>query len=308
MLDLNNESLDKILYEKLRIVIDKCDKILKKDQDDLASLFFKGGAIGFRGRLRVHREEWLYAANDGRLAIPIVQRAYKIDPSNMDVLLGIGIYNYYRDVIPDLYPFVKPVVILFPSGDKEKGLNQLKIAAEKGKYANYEATYFLMQTLFHFEKQYSQALPLALKLYNKFPDNPIFHRYVGRLNVALGRWEDLKTIFTDIVERANQKKYGYSGFVSREAYYYLGIYYMNFNKSEQALENFYRCDELSRTLDKKGPSVFMVMANLKIGMIYDLQNRRDLAILQYNKVLKLKSQENSRDIAKKYLKKPYGKF
>lgn len=308
LIDLNNKDNDEYFYSLLEKVINVCDKKLDSNQDDVTALFFKGGAIGFRGRLRVHREEWLLAANDGRLAIPIVHRAYKIEPNNVDILLGMGIYNYYRDVIPEEYPFVKPFVIFFPSGDRMLGIQQLRQASEKARYANIEATYFLIQILSNYEKQYSQALPLALKLYQRYPGNPVFQRYVGRLYSTLGKWEDMRTIFDDVLARSLKSSTGYNESAQREAYFYLGLYGMNYSKLDSALQCFYKCDELSRELDVGEQSGFMVISNLRIGMIYDLQNKRELAVKQYNKVLSMNNHKSSREMAKKHINKPYGQY
>lgn len=306
LIDLNNKDNDEYFYSLLEKVINICDKKLNSNQDDVTALFFKGGAIGFRGRLRVHREEWLLAANDGRLAIPIVHRAYKIEPNNVDILLGMGIYNYYRDVIPEEYPFVKPFVLFFPSGDKVLGIQQLRQASEKARYANIEATYFLIQILSNYEKQYSQALPLALNLYQRYPSNPVFHRYAGRLYSTLGKWDDMQKIYAEVIERSLASQIGYNESALREAYFYLGLYGMNFSKLDSALQYFYKCDELSRALDVGEQSGFMVISNLRIGMIYDIQNKREFAVKQYNKVLNMNDHKGSREMAKRYLKKPYG--
>ena len=308
LIDLNNKNNDDNFYSLIEKVIQLCDKKLDNNPDDVTALFFKGGAIGFRGRLRVHREEWLPAANDGRLAIPIVHQAYKLEPNNVDILLGMGIYNYYRDVIPEEYPFVKPLVIFFPSGDKMLGMQQLRQASEKARYANVEATYFLIQILSNYEKKFSQALPLALNLYKKYPNNPVFHRYVGRLYSSLGKWDDMYKISTEVISHSLSNQPGYNESTLREAYFYAGLYQMNYLKNDTALQYFYKCDELSRILDIGEQSGFMVMSNLKIGMIYDLQNKRDLAIIQYDKVSNMTAYQGSRDMAKQYLKKPYGKF
>jgi len=64
---------------------------------------------------------------------------------------------------------------------------------------------------------------------------------------------------------------------------------------------------LSRSTDQHGPSPFMVMANLKIGMVYDLQNRRDLALEQYRKVTDWRDFYGSHREAEKYIERPYGK-
>ncbi|HEY6906607.1 MAG TPA: hypothetical protein VI230_04025, partial [Ignavibacteriaceae bacterium] len=151
LLNPDDESHDEIFFQKLEDVIYQCDQILDKNPDDVDALFFKGGSIGFRGRLRSLRESWLKAADDGREALPIVERASNLDPDNKDVQLGFGIYDYYASVIPDEYPLLKPLMIFFPSGDKKKGLAELESTARYGKYAKYEAQYFLMTIYYNYE-------------------------------------------------------------------------------------------------------------------------------------------------------------
>lgn len=305
MLDYDNDSYDEGFKRKLQKVIDVCDERLEKNEFDIVALFFKCGSIGFRGRLFTHRNSWLKAADDGRLAYPILMKAYKLAPNNYDLLLGIGIYDYFADVIPEQYPILKPVMLFFPKGNKQRGIEELKIASEKAHYANIESSYFLLQVYLNYENNPYQALDLALRLYNKFPDNSVFHRYLGRTYVKLGKWVDVERTFSDILNRYYNRKRGYSHLVAREAEYYLGLEKFYNGNYDESLKHFYKCDELSRDLDKKKISGFMVLTNLRIGMIFDLQNKRNYAIKQYKKVLDMDKYENSHELAEKYIKEPY---
>jgi tetratricopeptide (TPR) repeat protein len=306
--DIDNTAHDERFLSELDRVIDLCDKRLDENENDVAALFFKGGALGFRGRLHGNREDWVKAANDGRTALPIIRKAYALAPNNDDVLLGIGIYNYYAEIVPEQYPFVKPLMIFFPKGDKNKGIRQLRQASEQAAYANVEATYFLMQLFQNYEKQYGEALQFALKLHKRYPDNVLFHKYVGRGYAAIGNWPQMKTIFSDISERVKENRTGYNSTVEREAQYFLGLCDMNDANYDAALGHLYRADELSRGVDRREQSGFMVMINLKIGLIYDMQKKRDLAVSQYNKVLKMSDYQDAHKQAEQYLKQPYGKF
>jgi tetratricopeptide (TPR) repeat protein len=301
----DDESQDEKLYDLLDVVINMCEKRLDENRNDVTAMFFKGGAVGFRGRLRANRGKWLGAANDGIVALPLVRKAYDLEPENYDILLGIGIYNYYAAVIPSKYPIVKPVMIFFPSGDRIKGLEQLKQAAQKALYAKIEANYFLLQNYLTFEKDYAQALEIAKKLHELYPNNSIFHRSLGRCLVSTGRVGEAHQIFLDILQRFERKQTGYDTYDVREAHYYVGDYAFMAGRTDTALAHFYKCDELSRKLDKDEPSGFMSMGNLKIGMIYDLQGKRTYAMQQYKKVLALKEYEYTHRDAQKYLEQPY---
>lgn len=304
--NFTSTSEDEKFYELLDRVIELCDRRLQKDEKDVTALFFKGGAVGFRGRLRANRGKWVGAANDGVIALPLVRKAYALDPKNADVLLGIGIYNYYAEVIPDRYPLVKPLMVFFPSGDRKLGLQQLEEASQRAVYARTEAKYFLMQNMYLFEKDFGQALALALELHDAYPKNPLFHRYVGRCYVANGRLTAANEVFEEVDRRYRTGQRGYDAYDGREAAYYLGRREFISGKYDAALKHFYRCDEMSRTLDREGPSGFMVMTNLQIGMIYDLQGKRTNATGQYRKVLGMKDYEGAHATARNYLKKPYG--
>ncbi|MCI0706884.1 MAG: hypothetical protein L0Y80_05285 [Ignavibacteriae bacterium] len=305
LIDIDDESRDEKFFDMLEHVITMCDERLKKDPNDVTALFFKGGAIGFRGRLKANRGSWFSAAQDGVAAMPIVRKAHELDQKNSDVLLGIGIYNYYAEVIPQEYPLLKPFMWFFPGGDRTKWLEQIQIASENAKYAHVESSYFLMQNYFFYEKQFSKALGLAKKLSDMFPRNPVFHRYLGRCYVRMGDWSEVYRVYSDIDKRCREHQTGYSPSDQREAAYYLGRFLFIGKTLDESLQQFTRCDELSNAVDDEDGSGFRTMANLHMGMIYDLQKKRSLAIMQYQKVLKMKEYEQSHIDARKYLKAPY---
>jgi len=305
MVDIDNRQYDEQFFETLETVVELCDSLLEVNEDDVNAMFFKGGAIGFEGRLRFHRDDWLAAANAGRKALPLVQQASELDPTNYDIYLGTGIYNYYADVIPNEYPVVKPLLLFIPPGDKKKGIRELTIATERARYAAVETMYFLMQIYYNYERDYAKALQLAERLHSRFPGNMVFHRYVGRCHVVMGNYQRAAETFQAILGKVRAGDRGYTGAVEREAEYYLGVCGMEMRQYDAALGHLYRCDELCRELDTREPSGFMTITNLKIGMVYDLQGRRELAKQQYNKVLSLKAYKDTHAQAEQYLKSPH---
>ena len=305
LIEIEDESHDDAFYAKLQRVIDMCDARLDEHEDDLTGLFFKGGAIGFRGRLLAMRKNWIKAAGDGREALPIVQLASRLAPKNADINLGVGIYNYYAEVLPDRYPILKPVMLFLPGGDRAKGIRQLRYAAEKARYANWEAAYFLVQVYSSYENRPSLALPFARLLSDEFPANPVFHRTLGRIHVKLGDWSRAASVFARVLERCGKRLPGYSASAEREAQYYLGYNAMLAKDHAQALRYFARCEEVARGLEKDEVSGFRVMAALRAGMTRDLLGQRPDAVKQYNRVLAMPDHNGSHSLAKQYKSKPY---
>lgn len=305
MVDRENIRYDDRFLEALDQVVDMCDDMLDEDEENVSAMFFKGGALGFSGRLSFYRNDWLGAVGAGRKALPLVQTAFAADPENYDIYLGTGIYNYYASVIPELYPIAKPLLLFIPPGDRNTGLTQLRIAAEKGKYASVEAKYVLMQINLLYEKNYAAALSLARELNARFPNNMLFHRYVGRSYISMANYAMAREVFREIVDRRRADWPGYDIKVEREAEYYLGLCALQTGSLATGVEHFIRSDRLSAEIDQDGPSAFMVLANLHLGKVYDAQARRDLAILQYKKVLDMTDYQDSHAQAEQFLQVPF---
>jgi tetratricopeptide (TPR) repeat protein len=304
-MDFDNESYDDNFFARLEDVIYQCDEILKKDPNNLDAIFFKGGSIGFRGRLRANRESWLKAADDGREAMPLLDRAYKIDPQNVDIQFGFGLYNYYASAIPVKYPFVKPLMVFFPKGDKAKGIAQLNNSAYNGKYTKTEAKYFLMTLYYQFEGDMYLADKYATELLAAYPDNPAFQRYKGRILLRRSDFYGSENVFRNILGRCNSGHSGFNKSVKREALYYIGYFAKINEKPDSAIIYLKQCTELSWKLDKKEQSGFLINAYLYLGMMNDKLGKREDALAYYNDLLKMHDYNGSREQAKKYIAAPF---
>lgn len=304
LLDPDNESYDEIFFQKLEDVIYQCDQLLDKNPKDVDALFFKGGSIGFRGRLRAFRESWLKAADDGREALPIVEEAASLDPNNMDVQLGFGIYNYYAEVIPNENPLIKPLMIFFPDGDKEKGIKQLKNTAFNGKFAKYEARYFLMTLYYRYENNATIADDYAKLLLDDFPDNPVFEKWRGRIAVRRGDYFLADSVFRSVLLKADKNYFGYNRPNSlREAAYYVGNNLKNNGQLDSAKIYFDKCITESKKIDKEGEeSGFQVNAILYLARMAETLNKKDEAIKYYEELLNIRDYANSHSIAENSLK------
>lgn len=307
MLDLENEDYDDEFIDKIEDVIDYCEDILDADPDNVDAMFFMGGSLGFRGRLYSVRKSWLNAALDGKDAMPLVYKAYELDPSNKDIQLGFGIYNYYADVIPKKYSFLQPFMVFFPQGDKEKGLKQLEDAAVNGKYAMIESRYFLLTLYYSFEENITKAMEYAKGLVDDFPNNPTFQKYYGRIFVKRGNYNTASGIFRDIYNKSMKNVPGYNSKVRREASYYIANNFKIKNIPDSAVVYFRECEKLSRVLDEDEESGFLINSVLYLGMLYDQLGERKKAIKYYNEVLDLNERGDSHTLAERFLKVPYKK-
>jgi tetratricopeptide (TPR) repeat protein len=305
LLNLDDESMDDKFYDQLEACIDQCDEILDENDKNVDAMFFKGGSLGFRGRLLAIRESWFKAALDGKDGLALIFKAYAADSKNVDIQLGFGIYHYYAEVIPQRYPAVKPFMVFFPKGDKAKGLKELDNVAWNGRYARIESRYFLLTLNFQFEENMSETAKWAQYLLHDYPNNPMFERYIGLIPVKQNDYKTASKTFHNIYHKCNRGMPGYNDRFKREAAYYIGNDFLTRNIPDSAAFYFDQSEKLSRKLDKDEESGWQINSVFFLGMMYDLLGKRDLAIKYYNQTLRLHDRNNSHTRAEEYLKKPY---
>ncbi|MGI9175777.1 MAG: tetratricopeptide repeat protein [Rhodothermales bacterium] len=303
LIDLSDTSHDDEFFGEMKEVIKRSDRLLKRDRNNFDAAFFKGAALGFRGRLRSNRGDWFKAAMDGKNAMKYVLRVAEKDPKNDDYVFGKGIYDYYADVIPDRHPFVKPVMIFFPNGDRERGLKLLQRTAEKGRFIQTEAAYFLAQIYYIYERDLVKTSEYIDWLRREHPNNSFFHTLEGRVLARRGRWEEAREVFGEVIARYQKKQTGYNAAAAEQALYYTARADMVYGNYQPALDHLRQLEALAARTNQE--TYFKVLGRLRQGMAYDALGQRQLAIAKYREVLSMKDWSGAHDRAKQYVERPF---
>ncbi|HRE41008.1 MAG TPA: tetratricopeptide repeat protein [Ignavibacteria bacterium] len=304
-LDKENESNDANFIKSVDKVIEVTDKILDKNDNDFTALFYKGGAIGYRGLVRSMRDSWLKAAEDGREALNLFGTASELNPNDKDISFGIGLYNYFAEYVPDKYPFVKPLMILFPSGNKSKGLFQIQDAADNSRFAKNEARSILVYLYLNYEKNFEEAEKHSRILLNKFPNNSLFERYLARSYTRRGLWDSVYKTWNGIILKSDSNLAGYNIInLKREGNYYIALSLSELGRIAEAYPYIQKLNEISDANGIK-PDAYTAYNYLLLGMYYDKLGERDNAINAYKKVLSLENFDNSHTSANRFLQTPY---
>lgn len=111
------------------------------------------------------------AVGSARKAYSSLKEGFDLKEKFPDFYFSTGIYNYYREKFPEIHPFYKAFLWLFVGGDMELGLEQLKVAAEKGVFTQREALIYLFHLYLRYENKPPVALPYAEILVGRFPGN-----------------------------------------------------------------------------------------------------------------------------------------
>jgi tetratricopeptide (TPR) repeat protein len=304
LLDLPDTSHDETFYRQMNEVIARCDEILDEHPDHFDATFFKGAALGFRGRLRSNRHSWIKAAYDGKRAIGYVRDVAQRAPENNDYVFGKGMYDYYAAIIPEEYPVSKTVMWMMPSGDKDRGLSLIQRAAEKGWYIRTEATYFLTQIYYLYESDFTRAREYVTDLRRRHPKNSYFHILEGRVYARWGHWDRVGKIFREVVDRCERGLTGYNDHMAQVARFYLARASLFGDSYDQALTHLAHLEALTK--DDPHATEYRVSGYLYQGMVYDAMGRRDMAVNRYKTVLSMEDHWNAHDRARTYLTDPYG--
>ena len=305
LMDLSDTRHDAAFFEAMDEVIARSDRLLRRDRDNLDAQFFKGAALGFRGRLQANRRSWLKAALDGKRAMDHVLDVADADPENADFLFGKGIYDYYAAAIPDRYPWSKPFVAMFPSGSESRGLAALHRTFRDGTYLQAEAAYFLLQIYYLFEADFGKSLQFIDWLRARYPDNAFFHAMEGRIYARFGRWDRSEQIFRAVMRRYGQRHTGYNDALAEQALYYLGRAQQMRQNHGQALALYYRLERIAEARPQN--SAFQTLGRLRQGMAHDARGERQKALQRYREVLRLDDFSGSHDRARRYIEQPYGR-
>lgn len=300
-LDPSRTTHDEALLGHLSRAIDLGETRLKRDKKDVDGHYALSTAYALRGRLRSLRKEWIKAGWDGRRALKHVRQLHELRPRDPDLNLGLGLYDYLAAVAPQKYPVLEILRPFFPSGDRERGIARLEKAQREGRISRTEAAFFLLQIEYFFEVRYLPALEHARWLRTRHPGNSVFHLYEGRV---YSRWRQCKVadrVFDDVLARWNAGTRGYGDHQAEVAYFHLARCATLEGRLDQGLRHVAALERLARDRD----SQYRSSAHLRRGMIFDLQNRRGLAVAQYRHALALPDMGTTHQRAKEYLDEPY---
>ncbi|MBI2362201.1 MAG: hypothetical protein HYV15_02310, partial [Elusimicrobia bacterium] len=147
--------------------------------------YYLGAVHGFRARALLARGSWASAVGGARRGAGHLRKALELDPSLVDVRLGLGMYEYYLARAPALArPLAWAVLGLW--GDREKGLADLRLVAERGQAARVEAL-SVLSAIYASDKEgmWADSEALLVPLMERYPGNPIYR--MRRAYVALRR-------------------------------------------------------------------------------------------------------------------------
>lgn len=153
-------------------IIEYCEGVLNKlNETNLTpeNKFYYGSIHAYLARIYGVDASWWSAFRSGKKAKNIMEQIIKSNPQFYDAYLVLGMINYYADRMSGVAGFIAGVLGL--SGDREKGLNYLQTAVEKGKLTFGQSALTLIEVYTSLEGNEFAALPYFEKFLEKYPHN-----------------------------------------------------------------------------------------------------------------------------------------
>jgi hypothetical protein len=224
----------------------KCIELCEEEHNPADAAEFLLANLSSRGLLLL-----FYTDNDiNKEAIPLavstyryIRRSFDYTSYYTDFYFFTGLYNYYRVVFPETYPTYRTVALLFPKGDRIKGLNDLHTAASNSLLFKAEASSFLSAICLSFENNFQQAYEHSKYLHELYPSNiQYLSMYIKNL-ILIKRYDEAES-HVKYMDSLNGNSYNraqlaiYYGILQEKKYHNTKIAVQYYSEGIKGMSNF----------------------------------------------------------------------
>ena len=291
---------DPKVKDQIKSLVDRAlqleEKRLAANPNDVDALYARGVTRAqFATYTALIERAWFSALRNAVGARRDHERVLELSPSTMEAKLIVGAHNYVVGSLPWGVKVAASMVGL--GGNKEKGLEYLKACAQGNGETSIDAQ-ILLAVFLRREHRYDEALPIVRSLVPRFPQDILLALEEGHLLRAAGRNPEAAAVYRKIWQAG--KEGHYPGLHYEIAALSLGDLLRgqkDYGGAAAAYEQVGQAQQPEEeTLQK---------ANLGAGEMYDLLQKRDLALAKYQAVVAKDSNSLPAETARKRIKEAY---
>jgi len=291
---------DQKIKDRIKELVRRAESLeerqLKRNPDDTNALYCRGVT---RAQFSVYtgliERAWFSALRNAVGARHDHERVLELDPSFVDAKLVVGTHNYVVGNLPWSVKVAAAIAGL--SGSKDKGLSYLREVAKSDGENSVDAKVVL--TLFlRREHVYDEALGYMQDLTAKYPRNHLFPTEVANLQRSAGNLPAAEATYRRVWQNGREGKYG-------TLHYELAAWGLGeLLRSKKDLPAAAAAYELVNEAPNPDPDILQ-KANLAAGEMYDLMQKRELAMKRYETVLAGNANTGPADQARRYIREAY---
>jgi tetratricopeptide (TPR) repeat protein len=199
--DYRNYSYSDEFDKYLNLAIKTAEDRKKKGNLGPYDYLYLGGAIGFRGIHEALTGDWFDAFVDGLKGKGYLEKALKLDPQMYDVYYGLGSYHFWRSLKSRSFWWLP-----FIGDNRQKGIDMIMQAIDKGKYAKQDAELALVRIWVE-NKEYDKAFSQINKLSQIYHNKPYLLWLLGRAQVETNMYSGAIQTYQDLLKALTSSPY-----------------------------------------------------------------------------------------------------
>jgi tetratricopeptide (TPR) repeat protein len=272
------------------------EKRLAANPNDVDALYARGVTRAqFATYTALIERAWFSALRNALGARRDHERVLELSPSTVEAKLIVGAHNYVVGNLPWGVKAAASMVGL--GGNKDKGLRYLKECGQGNGETSIDAQ-ILLAVFLRREHRYDEALPIVRELVPRFPQDVLLALEEGHLLRAAGRNQEAAEVYRRIWQA------GTEGHYPGRHYEIAALSLGDLLRSEKDYSGAAAAyEEVGQA--PQADSEALQKANLGAGEMYDLLQKRDLALAKYQAVLAADASTAPAETARKRMKEAY---
>ena len=291
---------DPKVKEQIKNLVDRAlqleEKRLAANPNDVDALYARGVTRAqFATYTALIERAWFSALRNAVGARRDHERVLELSPSTVEAKLIVGAHNYVVGSLPWGVKVAASMVGL--GGNKEKGLEYLKECAQGNGETSIDAQ-ILLAVFLRREHRYDEALPIVRSLVPRFPQDILLALEEGHLLRAAGRTPEAAAVYRKIWQAGREGHY--PGLHYEIAALSLGDLLRGQKDYGGAAAAYEQVGQAPQPEEEA-----LQKANLGAGEMYDLLQKRDLALAKYQAVVAKDANSLPAETARKRIKVAY---
>jgi tetratricopeptide (TPR) repeat protein len=290
---------EKKFQDEIRNAMELAQARIANDPRNAHTLYSLGVSYGLRANYNfLVRKAWRDSLRDATTARKLHNKVTELEPANYDARLVQGVHDYIVGSLPLGYRMLGFLAGFH--GDKERGIGILQEVAAKGKMNRVDAEVFLC-ALYRREQKPKMALPLLDDLVRRFPRNYLLLFEQAQMYSSLGEKQKAISALQRVADLKKRGVAGYADIPAERIDYQIGNIQFWYRDFDDALANLKKVTAAGNRVDLNTG----VLAWMRLGQIYDLTNKRKLAVEAYRHAIEFAPEAEAAKESRRYLSSPY---
>jgi tetratricopeptide (TPR) repeat protein len=295
-----HRAADPKVKERIKQLVERAEVLeeqqLKANPDSVDALYARGVTRAqFALYTALLERAWFSALRNAVGARHDHERVLELNPKYVDAKLVVGTHNYVMGSLP--WSVKVAVSLVGLNGTKEKGLEYLREVADSNGENSVDAR-VVLSVFLRREHRYDKARVLMHDLAGRYPGNYLFPLEEANLLRASGRAQEAATAYRKVWQSGREGKYG-------NLHYEMAAWGLGeLLRSQKDYAGAAVAYELVSAAPEPDPETLQ-KANLAAGEMYDLLQKRDLAMKKYETVLAENGSTPRAEKAREHIREAY---